>query len=205
MKLKNILAFKRYPEFVRLVWWRAFTPLFIKQLGVQIGKNVSFLGMPIVSMVPNSQIRLGDRVSLCSVSEFTALGVNHPVVLRTLRPNAKIVIGDDTGISGASICAASEIQIGKQCLFGANVIIADTDFHAIEPKNRRNNTNSEDIGASPVTIADNVFIGSGSIILKGISIGKNSVIGAGSVVTKDVPENVIVAGNPAVVLRQLDS
>ena len=205
MILKNLLAFKRYPEFARLVWWRAFTPLFVKRLGVQIGQNVSFLGMPIVSMAPNSQIRLGDRVSLCSVSEFTALGVNHPVVLRTLRPNAKIEIGDDTGISGASICAASKIQIGKQCLFGANVIVVDNDFHAIEPKNRRSNTNSVDISASPVTIADNVFIGSGSIILKGISIGKNSVIGAGSVVTKDVPENVIVAGNPARILRKLDS
>lgn len=203
MKLKNILAFKRYPEFVRLVWWRAFTPLFIKQLGVQIGKNVSFLGMPIVSMAPNSQIRLGDRVSLCSVSEFTALGVNHPVVLRTLRPNAKIVIGDDTGISGASICAASEIQIGKQCLFGANVIIADTDFHARKPENRRYNNQSEEIAVASVRIGNNVFLGVGVVVLKGVTIGDNSIIGAGSVVSSDIGANVVAVGNPARIIKTI--
>lgn len=201
MILKNLLAFKRYPEFIRLAWWRTFIPFFLKKLGIQLGRNVSFLGMPIVSMAPNSQICLGDRVNLCSVSKFTALGINHPVVLRTLRPFARIEIGDDTGISGASICAASEIRIGKQCLFGANVVIADTDFHAIKPENRRYNNQLEDIAVAPVYIGNNVFLGAGVVVLKGVTIGDNSVIGAGSIVTSDIAANILAAGCPAKIIR----
>ena len=201
--LNKLFAFNRYPEFIRLAWWRFVVPKLVRRLGVKFGGGGSFMGMPIISMKPSSHIIIGDRVSLCSVSEFTALGVNHPVVLRTLRTNARIEIGDDTGISGASICDASEVRIGKQCLFGANVIIADTDFHAIKPENRRYNNNPEDIAVAPVFIGDNVFIGAGTIVLKGVTIGNNSVIGAGSVVTKNVPENSIAAGNPARVIRLL--
>jgi len=201
--LNKLLAFNRYPEFIRLAWWRIVVPILVRRLGIKFGNNVIFMGMPIISMRPNSQITIGDRVSLCSASKFTALGVNHPVVLRTLRPNARIEIGDDTGISGASICAASEIQIGKQCLFGANVVIADTDFHAIKPVNRRYNNRSEDIATAPVLIGDNVFIGTGSMILKGVTIGDNSLIGAGSIVTRNIPSNVIAAGNPARVIKEI--
>lgn len=201
--LNKLLSFTRYPEFIRLAWWRFIVPRLVMRLGVKFGQGVSFMGMPIISMKHGSHIIIGDRVYLCSVSEFTALGVNHPVVLRTLRPNARIEIGDDTGISGASICAASEIRIGKQCLFGANVVIADTDFHSIKPENRRYNNNPEDIAVTPVFIGDNVFIGTGTIVLKGVAIGNNSVIGAGSVVTKNVPENSIAAGNPARIVGQV--
>lgn len=201
--LNKLLAFNRYPEFIRLAWWRIVVPILVRRLGIKFGNNVIFMGMPIISMQPNSQIAIGDRVSLCSVSEFTALGVNHPVVLRTLRPSARIEIGDDTGISGASICAAAEVRIGKQCLFGANVVIADTDFHAIKPENRRYNNDPEDIAVAPVFIGDNVFIGTGTIVLKGVTIGNNSVIGAGSVVTKNVPENSIAVGKPARVINDL--
>jgi acetyltransferase-like isoleucine patch superfamily enzyme len=56
----------------------------------------------------------------------------------------------------------------------------------------------------PVTIADNVWIGMNATILKGVTIGENSVVAAGAVVTKSVPANVVVAGNPAVVIKKFD-
>lgn len=202
--ISKLLSFSRYPEFVRLAFWRSIVPWRVRTLGVRLQSGVGFLGMPIIFMSKDSSIEIGENASLCSSSYYTDLGVNHPVILRTLREGATIKIGAETGMSGTTICAAVSVSIGNQCLIGANVTIVDTDFHPIIPKNRRHNSNPADIGASPVTIADNVFIGAGSIILKGVSIGKNSVIGAGSVVTKDVPENVIVAGNPAIILRQLD-
>ena len=55
----------------------------------------------------------------------------------------------------------------------------------------------------PVKICDNVWIGMNAIILKGVTIGENSVVAAGAVVTKSVPANVVVAGNPAVVIKKL--
>jgi acetyltransferase-like isoleucine patch superfamily enzyme len=171
--------------------------------GVVLGNGGRFYGMPIVEMAKGSRIHIGDRVVLCSDSRFTALGVNHAVVLRTLRASAEIVIGSDCGISGGSICSVIRVELGNECMLGANVTIVDTDFHAIKPDGRRFNGNPQDIGASPVRIEDNVFIGTGALVLKGVCVGKNSVIGANAIVTKDVPPNSIAAGNPAKVIRGL--
>lgn len=185
------------------IWWSVAVPIRLRALGVRLGNGVQFFGMPIVSMVPGSTIQIGDRVVLCSDSRFTALGVNHPVVLRTLRKGAEIFIDKDTGISGGSICSAVSVRIGNECMFGANVTIADTDFHAIKPDKRRFNNNQDDIAFSPVIIGDNVFIGTGAIVLKGVAIGNNTVIGGSSVVIKSIAENLIAAGNPARTIRAL--
>lgn len=56
---------------------------------------------------------------------------------------------------------------------------------------------------SPVTIGDNVWVGSGAIVCPGVSVGADSVIGAGSVVTRDIPAGVVAAGNPCRVIRSL--
>jgi len=156
-------------------------------------------------MEPDGRINIGSRCVLCSDSRYTALGVNHPVILRTLKASAHIQIGEDSGISGASICAALSVVIGREVLLGANVVITDTDFHAVYPTGRRFNENLEDIKSSPVFIEDNVFVGTGAIILKGVTIGRNSVIAAGAVVTRNIPENVIAAGNPARVVSPIGS
>ena len=63
--------------------------------------------------------------------------------------------------------------------------------------------NPQDNGEGAVSIGNNVFIGVNSVILGNVTIGDNSIIGAGSVVTKDVPPSVVVAGNPARVLKNL--
>lgn len=166
-------------------------------------RSVVYHGAPIISLVSESRIEIGARSVLCSHSAYTALGVSHPVVLRTLRPGATIRIGADVGISGATICATQLVEIGSQVLLGADVKIFDTDFHALRATNRRFNNNPADVPSAPVIIGKNVFIGTGAMILKGVTIGANSVIGAGSVVIRSIPENVIAAGNPARVIRNL--
>jgi len=159
--------------------------------------------MPIVSIAKSSSIIIGDRCVLTSVSEYTALGVNHPIVLRTLRPNAVISIGSDTGMSGTSICAGVKVSIGGRCLIGANVIIADTDFHPVDATDRRYCGDDRKVAAEPVIIEDNVFIGANTIVLKGVRIGRNSVVGAGSTVTCNVPPDSVAAGNPARVIKKM--
>jgi len=170
-------------------------------LGVEFGEGLSLLGPPIVSRAPNTKITIGRHVMLCSWSWFTALGVNHPVVLRTLEPGARIKIGDHVGISGGTICAAQSVTIGAYTMFGANVTVTDTDFHPIAAENRR--YSNDDVKSAPVVIGHNVFVGTGSIILKGVTIGDNSVVGAHSVVSRDIPCNTIAAGNPCKVLGSL--
>jgi acetyltransferase-like isoleucine patch superfamily enzyme len=178
-----------------------FARVWMRALGVQLGRAILFRGYPIVSLAPGSSISIGDRAVLCSQSRNTALGVNHPVVLRTLSRNARIVIGPDVGISGGSICAATEVVIGGGTLFGANVTIADTDFHPLTSRSRR--YDQDGVTTSPVAIGKNVFIGTGAIVLKGVTIGDNSVIGAGSVVTRSIAANSIAAGNPCRVLKAM--
>ena len=181
----------------RLFYWRIVVPFLVRKKGVRFGNEVKFHGMPIISKAAHSTIEIGEKTVICSNSEFTALGVNHPTIMRTLRPNASIKIGKDCGISGLTICAAMSVEIGDECLIGANVTIADTDFHPIASLNRRHSDNENDIGAKPVVIGKNVFIGAGSFILKGVQVGNNSVVGAMSVVTSEVNPDSVYAGNPA--------
>ncbi len=194
---------KRLLSRIKQTWWNWTVIPSLRASGVEIAERVRMQGKPIVSLARNSRIQIGARCVLCSDSQFNALGINHPIVIRTLRQGAEIVIGEDTGISGGSICAASSIRIGAGCLIGANVILADTDFHAIGPSSRRYNSNPDEIAVAPIVIEDNVFIGADVFILKGVTVGRNSVIGAASVVTRDVPENSVAAGNPARVVRRL--
>jgi acetyltransferase-like isoleucine patch superfamily enzyme len=142
-------------------------------------------------------------VTLVSSPLWTALGVRQPTILRTLLPGASIVIGDDTGISGAVICAARSVKIGKRVLIGANVIIVDTDFHPLAPQGRYRAPIPAPSETDEVTIGDDVFIGTGALILKGVRIGDGAVVGAGSIVTRDVPPRQIVAGNPARVIGEV--
>ena len=123
-------------------------------------------------------------------------------------------IGDYTLINGALIMAEERIEIGNYCIISWNVGIADSDFHPIEPAQRRIDAMAlapffegrpprPKLETRPVRIADNVWIGMNAVILKGVTIGENSIVAAGSVVTKTVPPNVVVAGNPAVIVKEL--
>ena len=199
--LKYIVNINKYPSYFCQLIWLLFVPIYLILKGVNFKKNVICQGFPIISKSEGSEIIIGNNVILCSSSSFTALGVNHPVILRTLVNDAIIKIDDNTGVSGATICASKKITIGKGVLLGANVIIVDTDFHSIDPCARYSDIHL--LENKEVIIEDNVFIGTNCIILKGSIIGKNSVIGAGSVVCGTIPMNSIAAGNPAKVLREL--
>ncbi len=110
--------------------------------------------------------------------------------------------------------AEERVEIGSYCLISWNVGIADSDFHPLDPEARRQDALAlapyyskqpprPAIRTKPVRIADNVWIGMGAVILKGVTIGENSVVAAGAIVTKDVPPNCVVAGNPATIVKHL--
>ena len=179
MKIYKIVI-KIYLNILK-IYWSIFVPIHLTFLGVQIGKNCKFFGFPLVSLGRNSKIKINDNVVLCSDSRFTALGVNHPVILRA-SDNALLEVGKDTGISGATIFANKKIIIGKYCLIGADVKIFDTNFHSIKKENRRYNKKESDILSKEVIIGDNCFIGTNVIILKGCKIKKDTVIPAGSII-----------------------
>jgi galactoside O-acetyltransferase len=99
---------------------------------------------------------------------------------------------------GLTVVDDYKVTIGNYVMFGPNVTIAVTS-HPVHPDKRREGG----MFALPVVIEDDVWIGGGAVIQPGVTIGKGSVIGAGGVVTKDIPANVIAAGNPCKVLREI--
>lgn len=96
------------------------------------------------------------------------------------------------------ILDVAKVTIGKNVMFAPNVSIY-TAGHPVHPDSR----NSGYEYGIPVTIGDNVWMGGNAVVLPGVHIGNNVVIGAGSVVTKDIPDNVIAAGNPCRVIREI--
>lgn len=90
------------------------------------------------------------------------------------------------------------IYVGDHVMFAPNVVITTTN-HTINPELRLEQYQY----VKPVHIGNNVWIGSGAVILPGVTIGDNTVIGAGSIVTKDIPANVVAVGNPCRVLREI--
>lgn len=130
-------------------------------------------------------------------------------------PNyGKIVIGNYCYIGeNTNIWSAAEISIGDRVLIAHNVDIFDHDTHPLDPLERHEHykeiitsghpRRKVNWNEKPVYIKDDAWIGCKAIILKGVTIGKGAIIAAGSVVTKDVNDYTIVAGNPAVVIKEI--
>ena len=111
-----------------------------------------------------------------------------------------IFIGKNVMLNyGCVILDVCLVKIGEHTLIGPNTHIY-TACHCLDPKKRLNDIEY----GKEVTIGKNVWIGGNCCILPGITIKDNAVIGAGSVVTKDVPANVVVAGNPAKIIKTID-
>jgi len=123
--------------------------------------------------------------------------------LATMCPNSTIVIGADGGISGATLAAATSIEIDYGVGLGVNVCVYDTDFHSEDPEQRGKPNEQCTAPNSPVKIGKSVWVAANVIILKGVHIGDYAIIGAGSLVTRDVPAETIYAGNPAKFIRRI--
>lgn len=170
--------------------------------GVAWGSGWRLYGTPILQKQRGSSIDIGSQWQARSWLTSNPLGVVHPVMLSTWAAGARIEICNEVAMTGTSVVAQTYVRIGHRCRIGANVTIADTDFHPLQSESRRRYPHA---GASrEVIIEDDVFIGMGALVLKGAHIGAGCVIGAGSVVTGVVPPGTIVAGNPAQVIGTSD-
>ena len=126
---------------------------------------------------------------------------SHYSYLEARNIDSEIAIGNNVAINnGFSAVAFSKITIHDNVLIGINCSIIDNDGHSLLIAERNNGMPN----IATVTVEENVFLGDNVTILKGVTIGENSVIGNGSIVTKNIPENVIAAGNPARVIREIE-
>lgn len=151
-----------------------------------------FYGRPVLIRKAGARLEIGRRVVALSKPRFNEIGLIQPVVFSLLTPQAVIHVGDDAGLSGCTLSARREIQVGQGTMIGSGALIMDHDAHALPLPSK-----NQPVAAAPVRIGRHVFIGARAIILKGVTIGDHAIVGAGAVVTKDVPAHHTAAGNPA--------
>lgn len=184
--LVNKIQYAIYSPFVWVI-------LFLK--GIKC-KGISYWnGFPYISKAKGTNIYIGKKCRFASKKTSNLIGINHRCMISTVKGSSGISIGTSCGFSGVTIWCFKEVIIGNNVRVGANVTIMDGDCHQEDPRSGQD---------APVVIEDNVWIGAGVLILKGVHIGRNSLIGAGSVVSKNIQENVIAAGNPCRAVRNLD-
>lgn len=161
---------------------------------IHIGKGCKFYGRMKFKRVSKSSISIGDNCTFNSDHTSNLIGVNRPCIIAVHDHYAILTIGNNSGFSGTVIGCFKEIILEDNVRCGANTLITDSDWHQDDPRSGK---------PRPIKICKNVWLGEGVKVLKGVTIGENSVIGAGSIVTKDIPANVIAAGNPAKIINKL--
>ncbi|MGJ9383340.1 sugar O-acetyltransferase [Salipaludibacillus sp. CF4.18] len=136
------------------------------------------------------------------IQEFFGHAGNTPFIEAPLRCDYgfNIYVGDDFFANfNCTLLDVCRIDIGDRCMLAPNVQLY-TATHPIDPVQRASGLEY----GKPIKIGNDVWIGGGAIINPGIVIGNNVVVASGSVVTKNVPDNVVVGGNPAAVIRSIE-
>lgn len=158
--------------------------------------NLNF-GSLMIGMKSKNQIVLGRGVDLNG-----CLSVGK---------NGKIVLGDYTQVGPrAMIQALDSIEIGRFGFIGPDTFIADSNHHSIYAKDRMADTLGVEKGISgvhavskPIKIGNHVWIARRAMVFKGVTIGDRSIVAAGAIVTHDVPQDVVVAGIPAKIVKNI--
>lgn len=151
---------------------------------------------------------LGERTDIEIGSGFVCRGT-----LRREGFGGRITIGDNVYIGDYSVISSGvSVTIEDGATIAFNVSIFDNDAHPLEAEARAaqlrdimsiGHSGPVVVPSAPVVIERDAWIGAGAMVLKGVRIGAGAVVAAGSVVTRDVPPNTVVAGNPAVVVKDI--
>lgn len=170
-----------------------FEPLFRSQCA-SVGRQFQMERLPYI--VGFGKIIIGNKSYFSGKPSFSFSCKLHD--------EPEVIIGDNTFVGhNTTFIASQKISIGSHCLIAGNVEIRDNDGHPFDFMARRNNLPPLPESVKPVRIGDDVWIGTGVLILKGVVIGDRSVIAAHSVVTADIPPDSVAAGVPARVIRTL--
>jgi acetyltransferase-like isoleucine patch superfamily enzyme len=178
------------------IWFRRFfwnEPLFRGQCE-SVGAGFQMEELPYLN--GRGRIVIGDQVRLSGKSSIT-FG-------RSGGTTPELIVGDGTFIG--HLCGFNigrSVRIGRHCLLAGGVTVFDMDGHPLDADDRRAGLPTPPSTIAPVVIGDDVWIGAGAVILKRVAIGDRAIVAARSVVTSDVPPDVVVAGNPARVVKEL--
>ncbi|MEM9758486.1 MAG: acyltransferase [Pseudomonadota bacterium] len=178
-----------------LYWRRWYVDYFLRPECASLGAHCTFM-KPRFVIISGPGIHIGDCfTAVAEPMHRVEIGVwGREAGAGTIRIGRCVLMSP-----GSRISASDEIVIGDGVMMANGTYITDSDWHTVYDRTRRADA------VTPVHIGNNVWLGDHATVLKGVTIGENSVVAARSVVTRDVPANVIVAGNPARVVRDLDA
>lgn len=204
MVFKVVRAIRYLNKRIRKAFWNWYNIQYCSANNVVFDKkSVQFNDHAIVSISPNSEVKFGKGFIVNSGPE---VGIGTTESKITVAAGAKLSIGDYTGISSTSILVRNSVVIGNHVNLGGGTYINDSNHHSTDWRDREDrNRDVNNAKTAPIVIGDLVFVGARSMILKGVTIGEKSIIAAGSVVVNDIPANCIAGGNPAKVIKMLES
>ena len=165
-------------------------------------KSYEIDGFVFIKISKQGKLKIGKRFNLNTRKGSNLVGITNRASFQVIEKGI-IEIGDYCGFTSTVLSSRTLIKIGNHVKIGGNVRIFDHDYHSLNHLHRRDSKkDGENVKTAPVIIDDDVFIGTNSIILKGVNIGARSIIGAGSVVSlKIIPPDSVVAGNPARIIK----
>ena len=143
-----------------------------------------------------------DKLTIGYGCRFEALQENKKV------QHGKIIIGENCSFGDrVHICALEEVNIGSDCLFASNILVNDSqhgDYTINNASNPTERPNERKMIYEKIVIGNNVWLGENVVVLKGTTIGSGCVVGANSVVKGNFPDNCVIVGNPARVVKHWD-
>jgi len=177
-----------------LLWNKLYHQPLLRLQCESVGQGVLlYEGMP--KIIGNLRITLGARVNLDGQLVWMAAGGGAPKTLS---------IGDDSGIGfGTELIVGDTIRIGRHVMISTRVALMGYDGHPLDPYARARHEGPGRDGVGNITVEDYAWIGSRSVIMKGVTIGRGAVVAMGSVVKTNVPELTVVSGNPARAVWQI--
>lgn len=195
------VSLNSFSYFIENIGWKMnvffiskWMKIIMKIKGVEYGTSIRFYGRAKFVVSEKAYVTIGNNNRFRSSATSNLIGINRPCIISALSPSAVLKIGNNCGFSGTVIGCEKKISIGNNVKCGANTLITDTDWHNNDPRSGE---------PAEVVIGNNVWLGVNVMVLKGVTIGENSLIGAGSVVVKDIPANVVAAGNPCRVIKEI--
>ena len=188
--LLTLLRFMRRKRMLTPKYARLVLRLGVRKL--RFGRRLVLDGLAFIG--PGCTLQIGKKASI-ELGRWSWLG--HGCKLRchegVISIGAKSVLGQECTIS-----AYRHVSIGRECVIADRVMLIDFDHGVVEVERP---IRLQGIYKRDVQVGNNVWIGYGACILRGVTVGDNAVIGTNAVVTRDVPENAVVAGVPARVIR----
>ena len=172
---------------------------------VKYRKQIWFRGFSVICALKGSKIVFnnagGGKINIFSHPFSNMIGLSQRCII-VAKFGGKIEINEGVAMSGCTIYSMDSITIGRNTDIGSGCKIIDNDFHPLPYSQRYPKEQLDKVKKRPIVIGEGCFIGANSIILKGTTLGKNVVVGAGIVVCGNFPDNVIIAGNPARIVKE---